>query len=39
MKEEEKYRMEQYEKLEMEVIVFENEDVITSSDTLMEPIG
>lgn len=31
--------MEQYEKLEMEVIVFENEDVITSSDTLMEPIG
>lgn len=25
--------MEQYEVAEMEVIVFENEDVITSSDT------
>ena len=32
--------MEQYEKLEMEVIVFENEDVITASDpTLTEPLG
>ena len=35
----ERETMEQYENLEMEVIVFENEDVITSSDTLMEPIG
>ena len=25
--------MEKYEQLEMEVITFENEDVITSSDT------
>lgn len=29
--------MEKYEKAEMEVIVFENEDIITSSDPVVTP--
>ena len=31
--------MERYEQLELEVIVFEAEDVITNSDTEMPEIG